>query len=230
MHIALLEDDKDQADVLKAWLSAIDCTVTHFELGEPLLHAIRQTDFDLYLLDWQLPDLSGLEVVKWIRQHIDWEAPVIFLTVRDDESDIVSALEAGADDYITKPLSASITMARISAVLRRAHVGDDVDHIEAAPFGLDLSKRQITLNGELIVTTQREFDLTAYFFGKVGRVLSRATLMKDVWGISQQLNTRTVDTHVCRIRSKLHIQPENGWCLSSVYQYGYRLERVDKSH
>jgi two-component system response regulator RegX3 len=226
MRIALVEDDLDQAEVLKAWLLPLEGSVTHFELGEPLLRELKHEHFDLFLLDWQLPDISGIELVKWIRQHMDWSVPVIFLTIRNSEEDIVTALEAGADDYIAKPLVHGVTMARIRSVLRRARAPEAMTKIDAPPFTIELDRHRVTLAGELIPTTQREFELAAYFFHNVGRVLSRDTLLKEVWGIAQQLNTRTVDTHVCRIRSKLNIKPENGWQLTSIYQFGYRLENL----
>ena len=226
MRIALLEDDLDQAELLKHWLRSIDGTVIHFELGKSLLHELKSEHFDLFLLDWQLPDISGLEVVKWIRKHLDWSVPVVFLTVRSSEDDIVTALEAGADDYISKPLVHGVTMARIRTVLRRTQATSVGKKIEAPPFTFEFERNRVERAGVLIPMTPREFDLAVYFFSNIGRVLSRHTILKEVWGIAQQLNTRTVDTHVCKLRSKLNIQPEIGWRLNSVYQYGYRLEHL----
>ena len=200
MRIALLEDDLDQAELLKHWLRSIDGTVIHFELGKSLLHELKSEHFDLFLLDWQLPDISGLEVVKWIRKHLDWSVPVVFLTVRSSEDDIVTALEAGADDYISKPLVHGVTMARIRTVLRRTQATSVGKKIEAPPFTFEFERNRVERAGVLIPMTPREFDLAVYFFSNIGRVLSRHTILKEVWGIAQQLNTRTVDTHVCKLR------------------------------
>ena len=225
MRIALLEDDVDQAAAIVAWLGALDCKVSHFEQGNDLIKTLRREHFDLFLLDWQLPDISGIQVLEWIRQHLDWAVPIIFLTMRKAEEDIVQALNAGADDYIVKPLSAEVTLARVRNVLRRSgQISPQESGLQAEPYRIDLIAKTISLGDEAINLTQREFDLAAYIFRNSGKVLSRETLLQEVWGVTATINTRTVDTHVCRLRRKLAIMPENGWRLQSIYQYGYRLE------
>ena len=147
--------------------------------------------------------------------------------MRGAEEDIVRALNAGADDYIVKPLSADVTLARVRNVLRRSgQLKPQESGLQAEPYNLDLIAKTISLSDRLINLTQREFDLAAYLFRNSGKVLSRETLLQEVWGVTASINTRTVDTHVCRLRRKLAITPENGWRLQSIYQYGYRLEPV----
>lgn len=227
MRIAVLEDDQDQLDLLTVWLKRLDAEVDTYQTGQALLKVLKKQHYDLFLLDWELPDTTGIEVVKWIRNHLDWRVPVIFLTLRDEEKDIVTALDSGADDYICKPLTPDLTLARIQTVLRRAGSGTvDRTVIDAPPYRIDLNNRSVTVNGKPVAITQREFSLATYLFQNPSRVLSRETLLKDVWGIEAQLNTRTVDTHVCRVRNKLEIGEPNGWLLHSIYQYGYRLESL----
>ncbi|MFK7954519.1 MAG: response regulator transcription factor [Lysobacterales bacterium] len=229
MQIALLEDDVDQTALLNAWLMRMDATVSSFTTGQSLKNVLKKSHFDLFLLDWELPDTTGLEVLAWIRSHLDWKVPVIFLTLRDAESDIVRALDAGADDYIVKPLNSEITLARIRNVLRRRHGNTTLGVVNAAPYAVDLEQRIVTLNGDTVALTQREFNLASYLFQHPSQVLSRETLLREVWGIDAEINTRTVDTHISRVRSKLTINAENGWLLHSIYQYGYRLEPISQS-
>jgi len=227
MRIALLEDDLDQAEVIKIWLEANSWTVSHFTHAASLIEAVPKNNFDLFLLDWKLPDKSGLEVLEWLRRHLDWTVPVVFLTAKDLESDIVRALAAGADDYIVKPLSEVVTLARIRAVLRRSgHSEDQQQVIQLDPYRIDLMNQTVKIDNEMIPLTRREFELTAYLFSHAGRVLSRDALLSEVWGVTASINTRTVDTHISRVRSKLLLNGHYEWKLISIYQYGYRLEKV----
>ncbi len=228
MQIALLEDDNDQIALISLWLTRMDAKVSSFTTGQSLKAALKKAHFDLFLLDWELPDTTGLEVLDWIRNQMDWRVPVVFLTLRDAENDIVRALDGGADDYIVKPLNAEITLARIRNVLRRTSPNSTKGIIEAAPYRIDLEQRAITVNGEPVAVTQREFNLASYLFQHPSQVLSRETLLREVWGIDAELNTRTVDTHISRVRSKLGINVDNGWLLHSIYQYGYRLEPLSQ--
>ena len=228
MRIALLEDDPDQIALLSTWLTRLEGSVETFTNGQSLLATLKKQHFDLFLLDWELPDITGIKVLSWIRANLDWAVPVIFLTLRDRESDIVHALEKGADDYLVKPLSEALTLARIKNVIRRTGQGPEKEsEIKAPPYDFDLTSRVATLDGHPVALTQREFRLACYLFSNASRVLSRETLLKDVWDIDADLNTRTVDTHISRLRTKLSLGPENGWLLHSIYQFGYRLESLD---
>lgn len=225
-HIAVLEDDLDQAEMLRIWLEDQGWEVSHFETGAQLRDALRKRRFDLFVLDWHLPDVTGIEVLNWLRGQNAGSVPVVFLTVRDQESDIVTALNAGADDYIVKPPSRPLTVARISTVLRRYGMVQDEDRLEVPPFAIDLSSRTVYRDGEPISLTRREYELSAFLFSHAGQLLPRDALLEEIWGISADINTRTIDTHVSRLRSKLGLGKASGWVLNSVYQYGYRLERL----
>ena len=225
-HIAVLEDDVDQAAMLRIWLEGQGWEVDHFETGAALREALRKRRFDLFILDWHLPDITGIEVLNWLRSQNAGSVPVIFLTVRDQEADIVTALNAGADDYIVKPPSRPVTVARITTVLRRYGRTQDDERIEAPPFTIDLTSRTVYRDDQPISLTRREYELSAFLFSHIGQLLPRDALLEEIWGISAEINTRTIDTHVSRLRSKLGLGKESGWILSSVYQYGYRLERL----
>lgn len=180
---------------------------------------------DLLLLDWNLPDESGLDVLKWLRAEGHTRLPVIFLTARNDEADIIDGLKAGADDYLTKPARQGELLARVGAMLRRMGLVNEGGSVEdLPPFRIDFGKRRISLNDREVVLTEREFDLAAFLFRRRGRVVSRDALLEGVWNIRNDVATRTVDTHISRLRKKLELAGEHGWRLNAVYQHGYRLE------
>ncbi len=230
MRIAFLEDDQPQAEVIKGWLNAADHSCQHFMKANLFLKEIRRESYDLLILDWELPESSGIEVLHSVRAQSDWRVPVLFMTNRDSESDIVKALAEGADDYMTKPVSRGITLARINALGRRSQPErEDEQVLEYGSYQLNKPVKRITRNGEPIEVTEKEYQLAAMLFSNIGRLLSRNHILETVWGVGPGLATRTVDTHISRLRRKLALQPENGWRLKAVYQHGYRLERITDS-
>jgi len=225
MRIAILEDDRDQANIVDVWLTDAGHQPSIYHAGSQIVGALSTDSFDLVVLDWEVPDMSGFEVLKWIRENLDWGCPVIFITQRDEEEHVVQALEAGADDYMTKPIKRVEMLARIAAVHRRNNPPqEDESILDIPPYKIDLTKRNIYIHDELIELTQKEYELAMFILRNVGRVLSRGYLLERVWGKNPDINTRTVDTHVSRLRRKLAFTKENGWKLTSVYQHGYRLE------
>ncbi len=228
MRIALLEDEQDQADLVSAWLNAAGHSCHVYMLGKDLVREAQRETFDLFLLDWEVPGMSGAEVLVWIRANIAEPVPVLFVTARAREEDIVHALSNGADDYMVKPLGKLELLARVDALARRARAtGQQAeDVLEYARLSVDCRNRRAKLDGEEVAMTQKDFELTVFLLRNLGRLLSRGHILEAVWGQSAEINTRTVDTHVSRIRGKLKLTPENGWRLSAVYQHGYRLERV----
>jgi len=225
MRVALLEDDLDQAKLLEVWLSDAGHQAYIYHSGAQMVGALSKESFDSVVLDWEVPDMSGFEVLQWVRENLDWSCPVLFITQRDQEEDVVKALEAGADDYMSKPINRAEMLARLNAVHRRNNPpSEDDTALEMPPYSIDLAKRTISCNGELIDLTQKEYELALFILRNVGKVLSRGYLLERVWGKNPEINTRTVDTHVSRLRRKLAFTKENGWKLTSVYQHGYRLE------
>lgn len=226
MRIALLEDDRSQAELIRMWLEDAEHDCQWFEQGKRLIRELGRDTYDLLILDWMLPDIEGIEVLRWIREHIDWPIPILFITGRDTESDIVAALEMGADDYMSKPVKRLEMLARIKAISRRA-ISQDEPQMEFGDYLIDTNSRSVYLEGQPIELTQKEFDLVLFLFRSAGRVLSRGHILESVWGRSPDLNTRTVDTHISRIRNKLDLRSGHGWQLKAVYQHGYRLEPSD---
>lgn len=227
MRIALLEDDPDQVALFNEWLRVAGHSCENFDNGKLFVRKIKHESYDALILDWMVPDMDGFQVLRWVRENFDWRIPIVFVTARDLEDDIVRALEEGADDYMVKPAKQRELLARLNAVVRRAAPTDEGQtSIVSEPFLIDLANHLIQRNGERIEVTQKEYELIVFLFRNVGRVLSRAHILESVWGRNPDINTRTVDTHVSRIRSKLSLAPEHGWKLSSIYQHGYRLEKI----
>lgn len=226
MRIALLEDEQEQARNVRELLltAGHDCDV--YGTGQSFLSGISHRSYDLLIMDWQLPDMDGIDILKILRQQMSWPIPVLFLTQRDSELDIVSALDAGADDYLTKPARPAELLARLQALARRSNPDTDKAVLEYGPFKIDTQDRSIRLHGERLTLTDKDFDLTLFLFQNQGRLLTREVLLERVWGLSREINTRTVDTHMSRLRRRLGIKPENGYRIKTIYQRGYRLETV----
>jgi len=231
MRIALLEDDLAQADLLLAWLKASDHNCQHATTGETFIKLINFETFDLLIIDWELPGMSGIEVLQWIRIQVDWPIPVLFTTSRNSEKDIVQALELGADDYMIKPVKRSEMLARINALTRRSKLfGNEETVFEFGVFQVNNAAHTITRQGQPIELTLKEYQLMFFLFQNAGRLISRGHLLESIWGQSNSnINTRTVDTHISRIRQKLQLGHSSGWRLATVYQHGYRLEKMTDS-
>jgi DNA-binding response OmpR family regulator len=228
MRIAIVEDDPSQADLVRVWLIGAGHSCHVFARGREFMRVMARDSFDLLLLDWELPDVNGDAILAWVRSNIRDAIPVLFATARDSEADIVKALRAGADDYLVKPLRKQELLARVDALGRRAHPQPRTAAvIRLAEFEIDLDRRVVQRHGAPVDLTQKDFDLAVFMFRNVGNLVSRGHILESVWGRSSDLNTRTVDTHVSRLRSKLGLVAEHGWKLTAVYQHGYRLEQIE---
>lgn len=230
MKIAFLEDAPAFAASIIEWLEQVGHTVSWFRSGRECVRALCDDRFDLCLFDWMLPDMTGPDVMASLKLK-GALPPVLFLTGRDAEEDVVQVIQAGADDYMVKPPSRSVLIARIHAVARRCSAQLRPEPVQN--FGshkVDFGQRRFELNGDIVRLTEKETELALYFFGRVGMLLPRGHLIQVVWGSSPDIDTRTVDVHVSHLRGKLKLTPENGWRLTSVYRQGYRLERVELEH
>lgn len=225
VRIALLEDDPEQGGIVSRWLEAASHDVHLFVRGQDLLRRATRESFDLFLFDWLLPDLNGDEVLRRLRQERDLKVPVIFVTSRDAEEDVVTALNAGADDYMVKPVRRLELLSRVAAVLRRSGARQAASQVlEVQAYRFDPDTRQALVADVPVSLTDKEFELALFLFRHLGQLVSRGHLLDSIWGKNADIATRTLDTHISRIRTKLALRPENGLRLSSIYNYGYRLE------
>ena len=228
MRIAVLDDDPIFLQLVEATLQKMGHTTTLFETGEDLLHAVRRESFDLLVVDWQLPGISGIEVVQALREAGGQNLPILFASQRNEEKDIVDAFHAGADDFMTKPLRVQELMARVSALLRRAYPAASAMRLDFAPYRLEPATRTVFLNNQPIELKNREYELAAFLFQNCGRLLSRNHLTEAVWGNITPANSRTLDTHASRLRSKLQLGQSHKsghiYQLNAIYGLGYRME------
>jgi DNA-binding response OmpR family regulator len=225
MRILVVEDDPIQAEAVSTALSSLSHAVTIVDDGERAVRCLRSEPIDAVVLDWHLPRMSGIEVLHWIRARANVRYGVLFLTSRVHEVDVVRALDAGADDYMVKPFRAEELAARVNALLRRvARTVARDEQIMAGDYVLDPIERTVTLRGGRIELTTKEFQLVAALFTNLGKILSRDLLAMTAWGRELSVESRSLDTHIYRIRQKLKLSPENGLRLSSIYTLGYRLD------
>jgi DNA-binding response OmpR family regulator len=243
VRIGLLEDDISQIELISLWTNESGDHLQSYTTGKSFREAMNREHFDLLVLDWHLPDTTGIDELDWLRGERASSTPVIFITSRDSEESVVEALEHGADDYMVKPVNKAVTLARIRALQRRNRIGDVDDEDKSAtklklkppnedevyePYVFNESQQSITVDDKAVGLTNKEFELAIFMFRNAGCLVSRDYLLEYIWGTRADLNTRTVDTHISRIRSKLGISPAAGWQLSSIYQRGYRLFQVPK--
>ncbi len=228
MHAAILDDDEAHNELVAGLLRHAGYVCTTFTRPAALLTELRRQTFDLLIIDWTMPDLSGLDVVAAARATLNPPPPILMVTSRASESEIVQGLTAGADDYLIKPLSPAVLLARVQAVLRRARVADPADGVETfGDYRFDALTETVHRDGKAESLTAKEFSLALLLFRNLSRPLSRDYLLQHVWGRRPGLETRTLDAHVSRLRTKLALRPANGFRLVTVYGFGYRLEPYD---
>jgi DNA-binding response OmpR family regulator len=227
MRVGILEDDPDQQALLELWLSELGYSCHCYADIAGMLRALNGQTFDFLILDWMLPDGSGEQVLQWARKNMGWDTGIVILTATDDEKTVVSALSAGADDYVVKPPKKLEFLARIIATSRRARP-TGLPVLTLGGYEIDLQRQAIKLNQRTVTLTQKEFDLAVCLFQSPDKLLSRDHLLNKVWGLNTDVATRTVDTHVSRLRKKLSLDGSHGWKMIPVYGCGYRLERVNE--
>ena len=226
ISVLIVEDEESLADPLSFLLRKEGFEATVVTDGPSALAQFDRAGADIVLLDLMLPGMPGTDVCRQLRQRSN--VPVIMVTARDSEIDKVLGLELGADDYITKPYSARELIARIRAVLRRGGDADDSqpadDVLEAGPVWMDVERHVVTANGTPITLPLKEFDLLEYLMRNSGRVLTRGQIIHRVWGADYVGDTKTLDVHVKRLRSKIETDPTNPVHLVTVRGLGYKLE------
>lgn len=225
----LVEDDRDIAALVKLHLQDIHCEADIAVCGQEGLALYARQRYDLVILDLMLPDLDGLTVCQKLRGGDEY-VPILMLTAKSSEIDRVLGLELGADDYLTKPFSFPELLARVKALLRRAEAlsGNcdaplDDAHITRGPLVIETDKRRVTLAGQELALTAKEFDLLLHFTRHPGRVFSRGQLLDQVWGYGHEGYEHTVNSHINRLRAKLEPNPAEPRYLLTVWGVGYKF-------
>ena len=228
MRVAALDDDEAQLDAVSQLVRGSGHRCLLFRSAKALIAALRRESFDLLILDWNLPEMSGPEIIEWVQLNLSDAPPMLLLTSRTAEADIVEGLRAGADDYVVKPFQASVLQARISALLRRAYSSRAPEKVEDFEgYRFDAAAETVVVRGQAVVLAPKEFGLALLLFRNLHRALSRTHLLEAIWGRNPDLPTRTLDIHISRLRAKLNLRPENGYRIVPVHSYGYRLESLD---
>jgi two-component system, OmpR family, response regulator RegX3 len=224
-RVLIVEDEPDLADPLAYLLRREGFEVEIADDGGAALASFREHGADIVLLDLMLPGMPGTEVCRQLRGESN--VPIIMLTAKDSEVDIVVGLELGADDYVTKPYSARELLARMRAVLRRfSHVESDLEEhiLSGGRVTLDIDRHTVAVDGDEISMPLKEFELLEVLMRNAGRVLTRGQLIDRVWGTDYFGDTKTLDVHIKRIRSRIERNPGEPNMLVTVRGLGYRFE------
>jgi DNA-binding response OmpR family regulator len=222
-RVLIVEDEPDIAEVLRYNLEREGFAVEVVGRGDTALEALRREPADVLVLDLMLPGLDGLELTRLLKRDPALaRLPILMLTAKSEEVDRIVGLELGADDYITKPFSPREVVLRIRAVLRRGREEEAAasEVLEIPPLRLDLAAHRLTVAGEEVPLTATEFRLLQVLMERRGRVQSRNKLLADAWGYADNVDSRTVDTHIRRLRRKLGVAADH---IETVIGVGYRL-------
>lgn len=219
-RVLVIDDDLALAEMLQIVLRQEGFETTWCSRGDRALAAFHETSPDLVLLDWMLPGLDGTDVCRQIRAES--AIPIIMLTAKSETSDIVEGLAAGADDYVAKPFKAKELVARVKARLRRPGEGSGTDLLRLGDLSVSVSAHLVRRGDQILPLTPLEFDLLLAMARKPGKVLTRETLLDEVWGYRYSADTRLVNVHVQRLRAKIEKDPEHPEIIVTVRGIGYR--------
>jgi DNA-binding response OmpR family regulator len=229
MRVAIAETDKSQAELLDHHLRRGGHDARYFERAGTLIQALRGDSFDALILDWNLLDISGVEVLRRIRSSEQSSMPILVSGARaSKDEDVVNALRHGADDYMVKPVRCLELVARLEAIARRSsgHM-PQAQPLTVGLYHVDAASRTLMCNGRPIELTTKDFDLSVLFLRNVGNLLSRDYIREHLWGRRDVVASRTLDTHVCHVRLRLGFTSKNGWNLAAKYGRGYCLRRLN---
>lgn len=220
--VLVIDDEAHIRELLRLYLTREGFAVVEAEDGEEGLRLATEGSVDLVILDVLLPKKDGWEVCRELRGSR--QVPILMLTARDDEADIVVGLELGADDYVRKPFGPRELVARARALLRRSREADAAGRLHFPDFSLDLAARELVVRGRALPCPAKEFDLIWLLASNPRRVYTREQLLEAVWGSGEFIEMRTVDVHVHRLREKLEPEPSRPRYLVTVWGIGYRFE------
>jgi two-component system, OmpR family, response regulator RegX3 len=228
MDLVYLEDNEVQAEVIIDELKKAKINVHHYVKVNDLIADLPSLQFSIMLLDWVLPDGNADKIIKMVRNSIGWSVPIIVASIRGEEETIVRALSQGADDYIVKPIRIAELLARIESHKRRANLEMPPESIQLGDYELFPQQQTITLKGAPIALSVLEFNLVNFLFQNAGKLVTRPTLLRYVWKISTDVETRTVDATVARLRKKCQFNDGSGLVLQTVHGFGYRLSALEQ--
>lgn len=225
--VLVVDDEEEIRKMLNIFLDTVDFNVVESESGKQAIRMAASVKPDLILLDLGLPDMDGKEVVAALRQ---WShVPIVVLTVRSDDSEVAAALNAGADDYVIKPFSAEVLLARIHANLRKIvvrEVGEPT--ITNGAISMDLVRHEVHIEGERVPFTPKEYDLLRYFMINRGRMLTHKQILKEVWGPAHVEDTQYLRVYIGQVREKLETKPGLGKLIVSEAGVGYRMDAAEE--
>jgi DNA-binding response OmpR family regulator len=230
-NVLVIEDDKTISDLINIHLKDLNCDVTRVYDGKEGLKEAIENNYDLVVLDLMLPNLDGLEICKELRKQDNY-TPVLMLTAKSEEFDKVLGLELGADDYLTKPFAIREFTARVKAIFRRIEAfqkdPDQKDDINAGDLSIDVTKRRVTLKGERIELTPKEFELLHLLASHPGKTYSREQLLSILWGYSYSGYEHTVNSHINRLRGKIETDLSNPRYILTTWGVGYRFNDLEE--
>lgn len=227
MRIALLHDHPDQADFICRVLSAEQyrCEILHD--AKRLVTELQASSVDLLLVYWPALKGQGQEILRLVREKLSATMPILFIANSINEQDVFEGLAAGTVDYFITPIRAKELVTRIKTCLTLHYACDRSVSVKCyGLFQFDFAKKQIIFKDEKILVTAKEFELAHFLMKNLNLPLSRLTLVEQIWGDTVLEESRTLDTHMSRVRSKLRLRPENGYRLSTIYGYGYLLNFI----
>jgi DNA-binding response OmpR family regulator len=225
----IIEDDPNLAELVRLHLRDVDCDADIASDGERGLDRFKRGDYAMVVLDIMLPRRDGLSVCREIRR-LPGYVPILMLTAKSTEHDRVRGLETGADDYLTKPFSVREFVARVKALLRRVDAlssqptaKPEIEIIDRGDMQIQVSKRRVTVSGQEIILTAKEFDLLAHFARNPGQVFNRVQLLDQVWGYNHEGYEHTVNSHINRLRAKIEVDPAKPRYILTVWGVGYKF-------
>lgn len=231
--VLIVEDEGALVEVLKYNLEKEGFRTEVATDGEEALLVLDEQSPDLVILDWMLPHVSGIEVCRRIRRRKETRGvPIVMLTARGEEGDRVRGLESGADDYVTKPFSMRELVSRVRAALRRAYRpprDPDTLVLEGGPVTMDIDRHEVRVGGELVGFRPKEFELLESLMVRKGRLVTRQTLLEEVWGMPFYGDPKTLDVHIRRLREKVESEPRSPEWILTVRGLGYKFSDDDRA-
>jgi two-component system response regulator RegX3 len=228
MHVCVLEDDATLNAQVCSLLTGLGHTTAAFTNGNDLIRALRVETFDLFVLDWHVPGATGFEVLETIRKVKQLTSPVLFLTSRTEEQDLVTVFQAGADDYCTKPVKPREFTVRVDALLRRSYPPvKQESKRNYYDYVFDINTQQVAFDGQVATLSEKEFKLAVFLFENFERAMARQRLLNEVWGGEGDALSRTLDVHISWLRKKLDLSATSKRLhLKAIHGYGYRLMAI----